>query len=223
MSCLINVKPATQPIAVQLPNGEHIWSSHTALLDIPALPLAARVAHIFPKLTSASLLSIGLLCDHGCTAVYRCLCFLKFVTSFLMFGNQCVVLTNSKSSIFLQRPATTQNRAWTRDFFFTAAFVGQRCRLHMTFIALHAQIAGVKALSVCPAIFFRILQSNRGRRRGSSSGRVVWCGKYVGHRGDLLLHGEQYLFEVVGTDVISLTPQSSCLIQQLLVPRVHTL
>lgn len=70
MSCLINVKPATQPIAVQLPNGEHIWSSHTALLDIPALPLAARVAHIFPKLTSASLLSIGLLCDHGCTAVY---------------------------------------------------------------------------------------------------------------------------------------------------------
>lgn len=70
MSYLVDVRRAEQPIAVQLPNGAHIWSTHTALLDIPSLPLPARTAHIFPDLTSSSLLSIGLLCDHGCTTTY---------------------------------------------------------------------------------------------------------------------------------------------------------
>ena len=41
------------------------------MLDLPHLPPAARIAHIFPDIASGSLLSIGLLCDHGCTATFH--------------------------------------------------------------------------------------------------------------------------------------------------------
>jgi hypothetical protein len=43
-------------------------SSHTAYLDIPELPLAARLVHIVPTLTTKSLLSIPQLCTNGCKA-----------------------------------------------------------------------------------------------------------------------------------------------------------
>jgi hypothetical protein len=49
-------------------------STHTAEPDIPALsvlPVAARKAHIFPQMGNISLLSIGQLCDNGCTAVFE--------------------------------------------------------------------------------------------------------------------------------------------------------
>ena len=46
-------------------------STHQAELDLPMLPNAARTAHIFPKLASGSLLSIGQLCDAGCTALFE--------------------------------------------------------------------------------------------------------------------------------------------------------
>jgi Reverse transcriptase (RNA-dependent DNA polymerase) len=45
-------------------------SSHTALLDIPALPLAARTVHIVPDLHDNSLISIGQLCDADCTVEF---------------------------------------------------------------------------------------------------------------------------------------------------------
>ena len=46
-------------------------SSHTASLQLhPSLPLMAGDAHILPELTTTSLISIGQLCDHGCTATF---------------------------------------------------------------------------------------------------------------------------------------------------------
>ena len=45
-------------------------STHTANLDLHGLPITATTAHIFPTLTSGSLLSIGQLCDHGCSAYF---------------------------------------------------------------------------------------------------------------------------------------------------------
>ena len=42
-----------------------ITSTHTALLDIPSLPRAARQAHIFPALSNSALLSISQFCDNG--------------------------------------------------------------------------------------------------------------------------------------------------------------
>ncbi|KAI2490331.1 hypothetical protein MHU86_24250 [Fragilaria crotonensis] len=62
---------ANPSISVLLPDGSTIHSTHTATLDLPLLPPAARFAHIFPTLSSGSLLSIGLLCDHGCTATFN--------------------------------------------------------------------------------------------------------------------------------------------------------
>jgi hypothetical protein len=64
----INALPAHPGLDVLLPRGAIMRSTHTATLDIPALPLAARHCHLFPALTSGSLISIGQLCDHGCTA-----------------------------------------------------------------------------------------------------------------------------------------------------------
>jgi hypothetical protein len=58
-------------INVLLPNGGTMTSTHTAELPIAALPLAARTAHLFPALSSGALLSIGQLCDHGCTAIFN--------------------------------------------------------------------------------------------------------------------------------------------------------
>jgi hypothetical protein len=68
-----NITPSTtQSIDVILPDGSSISSSHTAVLRLPeALPLGARTAHIFPSLKSGSLISIGQLCDHGCTATFE--------------------------------------------------------------------------------------------------------------------------------------------------------
>ena len=57
-------------LSASLPNGQQvIQSTHTATLNLPSLPLAARSTHIFPTLTG-SLLSISMLTDAGLTAIY---------------------------------------------------------------------------------------------------------------------------------------------------------
>ena len=66
---LTNVHPVSPGLSVHLPDGSTIVSTHVGTLPF-ALPPDACVAHIFPTLTSGSLVSIGLLCDHGCTATF---------------------------------------------------------------------------------------------------------------------------------------------------------
>ena len=46
-------------------------STHEGELDIPALPLSARLAHVVPALTDQSLISIGQLCDSGCDVTFN--------------------------------------------------------------------------------------------------------------------------------------------------------
>ena len=62
---------ATPPIVISLPDGSQLSSSHTTSLPIIAsmLPPAALAAHIVPHLRPNSLISIGQLCDAGCTAM----------------------------------------------------------------------------------------------------------------------------------------------------------
>ena len=43
-------------------------STHEGHLDIPELPPAATLAHVVPELNTHSLISVGQLCDAGCTA-----------------------------------------------------------------------------------------------------------------------------------------------------------
>ena len=57
-------------ISVLLPNHGVMKSTHTAQLSLPFLPPEACKAHIFPCLASGSLISIGQLCDYGCTATF---------------------------------------------------------------------------------------------------------------------------------------------------------
>ena len=57
-------------IGVIIPNGSIMKSTCTSKLAIPNLPLAATHAHGFKHLASGSLLSVGQLCDHGCTAIF---------------------------------------------------------------------------------------------------------------------------------------------------------
>ena len=62
--------PAVSPIHVCLPNGGSMTSTHTHCLNIPSLPPEACRQHLFPAMTTTGLLSIGQLCDHGCTAIF---------------------------------------------------------------------------------------------------------------------------------------------------------
>ena len=60
--------PCANAIKVHMPNGSFIKTTHTSLLALPGLPANACLCHIFTELSSGSLLSIGKLCDYGCTA-----------------------------------------------------------------------------------------------------------------------------------------------------------
>jgi hypothetical protein len=62
-----NKIPTATPLAVRLPNGDTIASTHTAMLNMPSLSHAARQAHILPGLAQHSLLSVGQMCDSGCS------------------------------------------------------------------------------------------------------------------------------------------------------------
>ena len=67
---LTNVRPTTNGISVLLPNHDRIQATHKAKLKLPHLPPAAKEVHVFPSLASGSLMSIGQLCDSGCTATF---------------------------------------------------------------------------------------------------------------------------------------------------------
>ena len=64
-AAVVNKQPATTPIAVTLPDGGTLLSTHTCNLDIPWLPPDVTQAHIFPGLTHSSLISTKKFCDAG--------------------------------------------------------------------------------------------------------------------------------------------------------------
>lgn len=66
---LIDLQETTDPITITIPDGNTMTSTHEGHLDIPTLPPAATLAHIVPELNTHSLISIGQLCDAGCTAI----------------------------------------------------------------------------------------------------------------------------------------------------------
>ena len=67
-----DIKPVTQGITVQMPNGSQITSTHTAQLNIlQDLPASARHAHILPGLATHALISIAVLCDNKCKAIFE--------------------------------------------------------------------------------------------------------------------------------------------------------
>jgi hypothetical protein len=99
-SNLLGIKPTTNGIAVSLPDGANIKSTHTGTLPVPGLPFSACRAHIFPSLKSHSLLSTRQLCDHGCKAVFT-------HNGVTITRDDLVLLTGTRSD--------TTNGLWTLD------------------------------------------------------------------------------------------------------------
>ena len=100
---VLNITPTSNGIDVLLPNNATMHSTHTGQLDIPALPPEAKTAHIFTELASGSLLSIGQLCDHGCSAYFN-----KAKLYILYKGN--IIMQGSRGPTKLwtiDQPATT--------------------------------------------------------------------------------------------------------------------
>jgi hypothetical protein len=58
------------PLNVNMPNGTTIQSSHTCNLLLTELPPQSRQAHILPGLVHNSLISVGQLCDNGCSVTF---------------------------------------------------------------------------------------------------------------------------------------------------------
>jgi hypothetical protein len=67
----INRKVTNNPLAITTANGKLMYSTHTAELNIPYLPFAARLCHVVPKLDPYSLVSIGQLCDADCDVLFQ--------------------------------------------------------------------------------------------------------------------------------------------------------
>jgi hypothetical protein len=65
-----NRQEAHIPLNVKMPNGTTIQLSHTCDLLLADLPLQARKAHILPGLLHNSLISVGQLCDNGCSVTF---------------------------------------------------------------------------------------------------------------------------------------------------------
>ena len=83
------VTPATNPVTVTIPDGSTLKSTQVRKLDLPQLPMAARIGHVIPGLASRSLISVVQLTDAGC-GVY----FLKHCVTVTYRGR--VVLEGAK-------------------------------------------------------------------------------------------------------------------------------
>jgi hypothetical protein len=84
-------------------NGAAMRSSHFAELIIPGLPPSARIVHVVPALTTKSLLSIGQLCDAGCSATFDA------TTATITYDNEIVLVgtrTDATKLWHLELPST---------------------------------------------------------------------------------------------------------------------
>ena len=66
-----DIRPAAQPIEIEMPNGTTEKSTHTCQLRIPDVPREAKEAHIVPGLSHSSLISIKKLCKEGCEVRFK--------------------------------------------------------------------------------------------------------------------------------------------------------
>jgi hypothetical protein len=64
-----NIRVATKPIQISLPDGKKIVSTHIDDVDIPGLP-HKLIGHIVPDMKMASLLGIPILCKAGCKVIF---------------------------------------------------------------------------------------------------------------------------------------------------------
>jgi hypothetical protein len=81
-----NVRPATTPLKINLPDGSIVQSTHICDLEIPGLPHVLE-GHIVPDLTVASLVGIRILCKLGCTVVFTdTACYVFYKKQIILMG-----------------------------------------------------------------------------------------------------------------------------------------
>jgi hypothetical protein len=111
-------------IKVRLPNNDVIRATHTCELDLPELPATARQGHIFTNLAHP-LISIPVLCDHGCTAT---------------FTNDAVTITRNGTTV-LQGARDPLTAMWTLPLSSTQPATGGGTTVHA-----HAQANNITGL-----------------------------------------------------------------------------
>ncbi len=81
-----NVRPMTNPLNINLPDGTIVKSTHICNLEIPGLP-HVLVGHIIPELTVASLVGIQILCKLGCTVLFTdTACYVRYHGKVILTG-----------------------------------------------------------------------------------------------------------------------------------------
>ena len=81
-----NIRPMTNPLNINLPDGTIVKSTHMCDLEIPGLPHVLE-GHIVPELTVASLVGIRILCKLGCTVVFTdTACYVFYQEPLLLMG-----------------------------------------------------------------------------------------------------------------------------------------
>ena len=81
--------PTSAPISVKNPNGNLMQSTHVGELDFPGLPKEARIVHLFPSMPDSVLISIGVLCDAGCSGhFYARECFIYYQGKVVLYGTR---------------------------------------------------------------------------------------------------------------------------------------
>jgi hypothetical protein len=96
-----NITPTSNGIQVMFPDGNLAQATHTATLNLPTLPQKARQVHLFKALASGALISLGQLCDAGCTAYFN-------ATTAYIFHQGKIIMQGSRNS-------ATNNRLWKID------------------------------------------------------------------------------------------------------------
>jgi len=81
-----NVRLATHPLTINLPDGTMVKSTRICDLEIPGLPYVLE-GHIVPDLTVASLVGIRILCKLGCTVLFTdTACCVKYQGKVILTG-----------------------------------------------------------------------------------------------------------------------------------------
>jgi hypothetical protein len=88
-----HITRTTNPLVINLPDGEKLVSTHICRLNVPWLPDEACDTHIVPGLAHTSLISMKILCDTGCKVIYD--------------ENTCSVYFNHKMMWIGQREPST--------------------------------------------------------------------------------------------------------------------
>jgi hypothetical protein len=81
-----NIRPTTNPLNINLPDGTIVKSTHICDLEIPGLPHVLE-GHIVPELTVASLVGIRILCKLGCTVLFTDkACYVRYQGKVILTG-----------------------------------------------------------------------------------------------------------------------------------------